>query len=137
MMGLIGGFAKAAGYLQDYSDDENDLASISVLSSLSSIMPDTPHIHVAVPSIPKSIDPETEVIITTKKYANGELYEGPMMDGMRHGDGAVSIRADGSKFSGRLVSHRGIFLNIFPTKILTYHTAILFYDQRLYPYHPE
>jgi len=111
-MGLIGGLAKKAGFLHDENDDEHDIASISVLNSLPSIPQVTFPTKARMLKISKlvsssrEINTETEmeiekgVRVVLKKYRNGDIYDGPMLDGMRHGDDAFSIRADGSKFCG-------------------------------------
>lgn len=100
MLGLLGGFAKTAGLIEYDNEDENDLTSPSMLSSLSYLEDSIPSISQQVTESKSISEAETETDFVTKKYKNGETYEGPMVDDMRHGDGAVSFRSDGSKFVG-------------------------------------
>ena len=56
---------------------------------------------------------QSEQGIVRKEYLNGEVYEGPVVHGLRHGEGAITIFKDGSKFSGRYVHFVKCFLILF------------------------
>lgn len=114
MMSLLGGFAQTAGLLEtddNVSDagSESDIATISILSSISAVVPDVQKGFSSL-SILSGRENQTETQngdgSVTKIYADGEIYEGPLVKGLRHGDGAFSIRKDGSKFSGSYDSDR-------------------------------
>ena len=56
---------------------------------------------------------KSEYGIVRKEYLNGEVYEGPVLNGLRHGEGAITIYKDGSKFCGRYVHFVGSFISLF------------------------
>ena len=106
-MELMEGLVQTIVQDEDASDDDDYLTENDMMDSMESIVPDSLPLQTSMPEIEAS-DDESEGTtgksnVITKKYANGEIYEGPMMNGMRHGENAVSIRADGSKYSGRYV----------------------------------
>ena len=103
MMGLIGGLTISAGLVEEETirDDENDIGSVSVLDALSSV----------VPLVPQTTTPSNEQVFHTRRlYKNGEIYKGPFVDGMRHGEGAVCTREEGTKFCERYVSWHPCFV---------------------------
>lgn len=113
MMGLIGGLALSAGLIEEESilDDENDIGSVSVLDTISSAVPTVSSFPMLYLLYDHNDDEATDIGISAcdsahndwhikRYYENGEIYEGPFLNGMRHGDGAVSTRDDRSKFCG-------------------------------------
>lgn len=102
MMELMEGLVHTIVQDEDDSDDDY-LTEDDLMDSVTSIVPDSLPLQTSMPEIESSDMSEAtngRSNIMTKKYGNGEIYEGPMMNGMRHGENAVSIRADGSKYSG-------------------------------------
>jgi len=110
MMSLIGGFAQTAGLIEtdgnnSESGSENDIANISVLSSISAVVPEVQKGLSSLSILSGTEEPAApQNGLGSKIYPNGEKYEGPFMEGLRHGDGAFSVRRDGRKFSGRYES---------------------------------